>query len=83
MFWKNRITLIGFIGKDAQTCYTPSGTAYTQFSLATKESWKDKATDTYQTRVGEHPLAGSAGTAPCREKMAPRRVTRTAPKRAR
>jgi single-strand DNA-binding protein len=51
MFSKNRITLIGFIGKDAQTRYTPSGTAYTRFSLATNVSWKDKSTDAYQTRT--------------------------------
>jgi single-strand DNA-binding protein len=49
MFCKNRITLIGFIGKDAQTRYTPGGIAYTRFSLATNISWKDKATDSYQS----------------------------------
>ena len=56
MFCKNRITLIGFIGKDAQTRYTPSGTAYTRFSLATNVSWKDKATDGYQTRTEWHSI---------------------------
>ena len=56
MFCKNRITLIGFIGKDAQTRYTPSGTAYTRFSLATNVSWKDKATDAYQTRTEWHSI---------------------------
>ncbi len=54
MFCKNRITLIGFIGKDAQTRYTPSGTAFTRFSLATNVSWKDKTTDAYQTRTEWH-----------------------------
>ena len=29
MFCKNRITLIGFIGKDAETRFTPNGTAHT------------------------------------------------------
>ena len=56
MFCKNRITLIGFTGKDAQTRYTPSGTAYTRFSLATNVSWKDKATDAYQTRTEWHSI---------------------------
>jgi hypothetical protein len=36
MFCKNRITLIGFLGKDAETRFTPNGTAHTRFSLATK-----------------------------------------------
>ena len=56
MFCKNRITLIGFIGKDAQTRYTPGGTACTRFSLATNVSWKDKATDAYQTRTEWHSI---------------------------
>ena len=28
MFCKNRITLIGFLGKDAETRFTPNGTAH-------------------------------------------------------
>ena len=63
MFCKNRITLIGFIGKDAQTRYTPSGTAYTRFSLATNVSWKDKATDAYQTRTEWHSIVFGASSA--------------------
>ena len=31
MFCKNRITLIGFLGKDAETRFTPNGTAHTRF----------------------------------------------------
>ena len=31
MFCKNRITLIGFLGKDAETRFTANGTAHTRF----------------------------------------------------
>ena len=37
----NRLTLIGFLGQDAEKRFTPSGTPYTVPSLATKNSWKD------------------------------------------
>jgi single-strand DNA-binding protein len=35
--------LIGRVGKDPETKYTASGTTVTTFSMATSESWKDKA----------------------------------------
>jgi single-strand DNA-binding protein len=56
MFCKNRITLIGFIGKDAQTRYASNGTAYARFSLATNVSWKEKATEQYRTRTEWHSI---------------------------
>ncbi len=40
----NRVTLLGRLGKDPEEVkYFQNGTAYTSFSLATSESWKDKA----------------------------------------
>ena len=54
MFCKNRITLIGFLGKDAETRFTPNGTAHTRFSLATNVSWKDKDSGEYKTRTEWH-----------------------------
>lgn len=36
----NRVTLLGNVGKDAETKFTPSGIAKTTFSLATSRSWK-------------------------------------------
>jgi single-stranded DNA-binding protein len=41
MFCKNRITLIGCLGKDTETRFAANGTAHTRFSLATSVSWKD------------------------------------------
>ena len=38
----NRLTLIGFLGQDAERRFTPRGTPYTVLSVATKNSWKDQ-----------------------------------------
>lgn len=38
----NRVTLIGHLGADPELRYFASGDAYTRFTLATSESWKDK-----------------------------------------
>jgi single-strand DNA-binding protein len=40
----NRVTLIGNLGRDAETKFTPSGISVTRFSVATTKSWKDKQT---------------------------------------
>jgi single-strand DNA-binding protein len=37
----NQLTIIGFIGKDAETVFVKNGTPVTKFSVATKNSWKD------------------------------------------
>ena len=52
MFCKNRITLIGFLGKGAETRFTPNGTAHTRFSLATNVRWKK---DKDSGGVQQHP----------------------------
>ncbi len=39
--YKNRISLIGFIGQDPESKVTPTGKTVTRFSLATKDTWKD------------------------------------------
>jgi single-strand DNA-binding protein len=38
----NKVILIGNLGRDAETKFTPSGTAVTRFSVATTRSWKDQ-----------------------------------------
>jgi single-strand DNA-binding protein len=38
----NRIILIGNLGQDPEMRYLPSGEAVANFSIATKEVWKDK-----------------------------------------
>lgn len=38
----NKVILVGNLGKDPETSYTPSGQSVTKFSLATSRSYKDK-----------------------------------------
>jgi len=40
----NKVILVGHVGQDPETRFTPSGTAVTTFSIATTAQWKDKAT---------------------------------------
>jgi len=51
MLCKNGITLIGFLGQDAETRSTPNGNPYTRFSLATSVSWRENGHDEYNTRT--------------------------------
>ncbi|MBV8832757.1 MAG: single-stranded DNA-binding protein [Acidobacteriaceae bacterium] len=37
----NQLTIIGYIGKNAETKQPPNGTPVTKFSVATTRSWKD------------------------------------------
>jgi single-strand DNA-binding protein len=37
----NQLTIIGYIGKNAETKQLPKGTPVTKFSVATTRSWKD------------------------------------------
>ncbi len=39
----NKVILIGHLGRDPETRYTSGGEAVCNFSIATNESWKDKA----------------------------------------
>jgi single-strand DNA-binding protein len=38
----NKVILVGNLGRDAETKFTPGGTAVTKFSVATSRRWKDK-----------------------------------------
>jgi single-strand DNA-binding protein len=40
----NKVTLIGYLGRDPEARSTAAGDAVAQFTLATTETWKDKAT---------------------------------------
>jgi len=54
MLCKNRITLIGFLGQDAESRSTINGNPYTRFSLATSISWKEPTSNEYRTRAEWH-----------------------------
>jgi single-strand DNA-binding protein len=38
----NKVILLGHLGKDAETRFTPSGVARTNFTIATNRRWKDQ-----------------------------------------
>ncbi len=50
----NKVILVGNLGADPDTKYTASGTAITNISVATKESWRDKQTGENQERTEWH-----------------------------
>jgi single-strand DNA-binding protein len=49
----NQLTIIGFLGRTAETRFLPNGTAVTKFSVATKKSWKDDQ-DQWQEKTPWH-----------------------------
>lgn len=51
--YMNQLTIIGFIGQDADFHYAANGTAVATFSVATKESWKNDK-DEWQSRTDWH-----------------------------
>jgi single-strand DNA-binding protein len=55
MFSINRVTLIGFLGKDAEVRHTRNNeSAFTVLSLATNRSWKDRESGEYKSEVSWH-----------------------------
>ena len=50
----NKVIIVGNLGADPETRYTPSGTAITSVRLATSESWKDKQSGEQQERTEWH-----------------------------
>ncbi|MCS7026507.1 MAG: single-stranded DNA-binding protein [Bryobacteraceae bacterium] len=50
----NKVILLGNLGKDAETKFTPSGVARTQFSLATTRRLKDPQTGEWKDETDWH-----------------------------
>ena len=50
----NKVIIVGSLGADPETRYTPSGTTITSIRLATNEEWKDKQTGEKQSRTEWH-----------------------------
>lgn len=50
----NKVILIGNLGKDAETRFTPSGVARTTFSVATSRRWKDQQTGEWKEETDWH-----------------------------
>lgn len=53
----NKVIIVGNLGNDPETKYMPSGSAVTNLSVATNESWKDKQTGEQKERTEWHRVA--------------------------
>ena len=52
----NKATVLGNLGKDPEVRYTPGGQAVANFTIATNESWTDKASGSKQERTEWHKI---------------------------
>src|SRR5712664_1107655 len=50
----NKVILVGNLGRDPETRYNPEGGAITNISIATTDTWKDKASGEKQERTEWH-----------------------------
>jgi single-strand DNA-binding protein len=50
----NKVILVGNLGKDAETKFTPGGTAVTKFSIATGRRWKDQQSGEWKEETDWH-----------------------------
>ena len=50
----NKVIIVGNLGGDPETRYMPSGSAVTNMTIATNESWKDKQTGEQKERTEWH-----------------------------
>jgi single-strand DNA-binding protein len=50
----NKVILVGNLGKDAETKFTPNGTAVTKFSIATSRRWKDQQSGEWKEETDWH-----------------------------
>ena len=53
----NKVIIVGNLGGDPETRYMPSGSAVTNFTVATNESWKDKQTGEQKERTEWHKVS--------------------------
>jgi len=53
----NKVIVVGNLGGDPETRYMPSGSAVTNMTVATNESWKDKQTGEKKERTEWHKVA--------------------------
>ena len=53
----NKVILVGNLGRDPETRYLPDGGAITNISIATTDSWKDKATGEKKEQTEWHRVA--------------------------
>jgi len=50
----NKVILLGHLGKDAETKFTPSGVSRSAFTIATNRRWKDQQTGEWKETTDWH-----------------------------
>ena len=50
----NKVILLGHLGKDAETKFTPSGVARSSFTIATSRRWKDQQSGEWKEETDWH-----------------------------
>jgi len=50
----NKVILLGHLGKDAETKFTPNGVSRSNFTLATNRRWKDQSTGEWKEMTDWH-----------------------------
>jgi len=50
----NKVILLGHLGKDAETKFTPNGVSRSTFTLATNRRWKDQQTGEFKEETDWH-----------------------------
>ena len=50
----NKVIVLGHLGRDAETNFTPSGVAVTKFSVATSLRWKDSQSNEWKEETDWH-----------------------------
>ena len=53
----NKVIVVGNLGRDPETRYLPSGEAVTNISVATTDTWKDKASGEKKEQTEWHRIA--------------------------
>ena len=57
----NRVQLIGYLGKDPESKFTPTGKKVAHFSIAVTQRWKTSRREPGIHRVGQYRSLGAAG----------------------
>ena len=50
----NKVILLGHLGKDAETKFTPNGVSRSSFTIATNRRWKDQASGEWKEETDWH-----------------------------
>lgn len=53
----NKVILVGHLGRDAETKFTPSGVSVTRFSVATSRRWKDQQSGEWKEETDWHNIS--------------------------